>query len=169
MTTTPLAKLGIELTGKGPRDDSESTARRMLPPGNMARRSTAKSRNGAPTGFGLSDEMVVLPVQLVAPLRLKMNGVRSLMVAVLTDAVESFCKTLGARSKQKQKVHEEASTWIFSDDRSGIFSFLNLCEALDLDPAYLRDGLTRWRSTHSRERAAANPGLGPVARLLASA
>jgi hypothetical protein len=135
----------------------------------MARRATDKSSNASPTAFGLSDEMLILPIQLVTPLRLKMNGVRSLMVAVLTDAVESFCKTLGATSKQKQKAHEEASAWIFSDDRSGIFSFLNLCEALDMDPAYLRDGLARWKKAHARHRLTANPGLGQGARLLASA
>jgi hypothetical protein len=113
--------------------------------------------------------MFVLPEQLIAPARLKLNGVRQLMAAVLADGVESFCKTLGAAERRKRALHEETSAWIFSDDRSGLFSFLNLCEALDMDAEAVRAGLVRWKRGHAERRSAANPGLGAIARLLALA
>ncbi|HSD11242.1 MAG TPA: hypothetical protein VLF14_09670 [Candidatus Binatia bacterium] len=113
--------------------------------------------------------MFVLPEQIITPTRLKLNGVRHLMAAVLIDGVESFCKTLGSVDRRKQALHDETSAWIFSDDRSGVFSFLNLCEALDVDPDAVREGLTKWQRDHGRKIAAANPGLGWIARLLALA
>jgi hypothetical protein len=164
-----VAKLGIERSLKEPQRSLADGMMHAAISRGMARRATVKSRKGSAIPLDLSDEMVVLPIQLVTPLRLKMNGVRRLMAAILTDGVESFCKTLGAASKKKQTAAAEASAWIFSDDRSGLFSFLNLCEALDMDPAYVRDGLRRWKDTHSHRRLTANPGLGQIARLLALA
>lgn len=91
------------------------------------------------------------------------------MAAVLTDAVETFCKTVGSSRERSRRAHEDAAAWIGSDERSSLFSFRNLCEALDLDADAVRDGLAAWKKKHEASGVAANPGLGAVARLLASA
>ena len=81
----------------------------------------------------------VLPNQLLRSGQ-PSRGVPSLMLAVLQDGIESF---LGNRSEgeAREKYQREAEDWIFSNDRSSLFGFVNLCDALDLDPEYLRSQL----------------------------
>jgi hypothetical protein len=64
-------------------------------------------------------------------------GPRGLMLAVLKDALH--CWAL----RQDRRVHHrklaiEAERWIRDDDPSSLFSFSNVCGALDLDPATVR-------------------------------
>jgi len=67
------------------------------------------------------------------------------MLAVLQDAVVCFQENLTARCKRKQVMHLEAEEWILNTDRSYLFSFENVCEALGYDASYMRDGLLRWK------------------------
>jgi hypothetical protein len=39
----------------------------------------------------------------------------------------------------------DAEEWIYSDDRSWPFSFENVCDLLQINPAYLRHGLIAWK------------------------
>jgi hypothetical protein len=82
-----------------------------------------------------------------------------LMFAVLTDAIECFQKYVDGKSRRYRKLFNEAQTWIMSGDDRAVFSFEFVCEALRLDPGYLRMGLNRWRadrnspqSSHKRIR-----------------
>ena len=70
------------------------------------------------------------------------------MFAVLTDAVECFQKHLNAKSCASHKLFGEAQAWIASAESSWPFSFECICDALDLDPNYIRAGLRRWRCDH---------------------
>jgi hypothetical protein len=66
---------------------------------------------------------------------------KELMLAILTDAVECLHKHSGSRQPTGMKLFREAKEWIFDEDQKGAFSFLNVCDALDLDPCYIRRGI----------------------------
>jgi hypothetical protein len=82
---------------------------------------------------------------------------RSLMFAVLVDAVECFQKYLFLHDEYSNRLFREAENWILDNDREWLFSFINICDALTIDPHYLRRGLLRWKqnamkSVSRRER-----------------
>lgn len=70
---------------------------------------------------------------------------RLLMLAVLEEAVGTYCKYVGARTRRAARLFREAETWCASDDTRWPYSFVNICHALGIDVAYLRSGLVRWR------------------------
>ena len=72
--------------------------------------------------------------------RSQLDGERRLMLAVLEDAVDMYRKHCGAQGRNRQ-LFLDAEDWIDDDDRTWVFSFLNLCDVLDLDGEYLRRGL----------------------------
>src|SRR5262249_17314849 len=70
------------------------------------------------------------------------NCVEKILAAsILCQAVEDLQKFHCAHHKVGQMLYQEVSHWITSDDRSSPYSFLNLCEALDLAPDRLRGEL----------------------------
>jgi hypothetical protein len=77
--------------------------------------------------------------------RFHLDPERVLMLAVLQDAVVCFQENLTASCKRKQVMHVEAEEWILSENKSYLFSFENVCEALGYDAAYMRAGLLRWK------------------------
>ena len=54
------------------------------------------------------------------------------MAALLDDALR--CVSVDF----PEQLWREAARWIFSDDRAYPFSFLNVCDAVDMDPEWLR-------------------------------
>jgi len=73
---------------------------------------------------------------------------RELMLAVLADAVECYCKYSGARDGIGMRLFQEAQEWLFNDDERRPFSFVNVCAALQLEPGYIRRGISarKWHS-----------------------
>jgi len=92
----------------------------------------------------------MLPTQFFGRLRQKaqQDGEHRLMVAVLEDAVNCFQKQLNARDPKARQLYLDAEEWITSTDQSWFFSFVNVCQTLDLDPDYIRAGLLAWRDEH---------------------
>jgi hypothetical protein len=76
---------------------------------------------------------------------------KKLMFAVLTDAIECFQKYSKGKSRRSQKLFCNAEAWIRCRDSSWPFSFENICEALDINPNYLRLGLMQWRIDHEAQ------------------
>jgi hypothetical protein len=74
---------------------------------------------------------------------------RLLLFAVLADAVECYQKY--ALDPRGHETFAETEAWLNSDDRSSLFAFETLCDALGIEPEYLRRGLREWRE---RRRAA---------------
>jgi hypothetical protein len=71
-----------------------------------------------------------------------------LMAAVLEDAISCLSIKTRPVTARQQKQLEDARQWFAAeDDSEWIFSFKNICEALGIDPAYLRRGLIRWAAT----------------------
>jgi hypothetical protein len=62
----------------------------------------------------------------------------------LEDAVDCFQNNVLAQSLKSRRLFQEAEKWIVEVDDGWLFSFENVCETLDLNPAYVRQGLLRW-------------------------
>jgi hypothetical protein len=91
-----------------------------------------------------SQAFIVVPrpslLAVLEPLHYQ-QGEKRLMLAVLKDAVtciERYHSERGARSLQ---TYRAALRWIFAQDQEWLFSFENICLALDLDPGRLRSAL----------------------------
>jgi hypothetical protein len=84
--------------------------------------------------------------------RFHLDPERVLMLAVLQDAVVCFQENLMATCKRKRVMHVEAEEWILNEDKSYLFSFENVCEALGYDAGYMRAGLLRWKRTALAKR-----------------
>jgi hypothetical protein len=83
--------------------------------------------------------------------------VKSLMFAVLLDAVECFQEYALSRDEYENRLFRETEIWIFEENWEWPFSFVNICQALAIDPQYFRKGLLRWKqnamqSVSRRER-----------------
>jgi hypothetical protein len=90
------------------------------------------------------------------------------MRAVLEDAIDCFQKQSRKSGKRAQRLAREAEEWLFKDDQRWPFSFLNVCNVLDIDPAYIRRGLKQWREKNVAAKTAtpletSASGLIPIA------
>jgi len=78
---------------------------------------------------------------------------KKLMFAVLEDAVTCFQKHFVARDKIGMSLFREAEEWILLQGKGDwLFSFDNICETLDLNPGYVREGLLHWQDHRLSER-----------------
>jgi hypothetical protein len=71
-----------------------------------------------------------------------------LMAAVLEDAISCLAMKARPITARHRKQLEDARQWFVAEDGEWIFSFKNICEALGIDPAYLRRGLIRWAAAN---------------------
>jgi len=71
---------------------------------------------------------------------------KSLLLAVLEDAVHCIEKYRGATDRAGKERFLEAESWIMEPGNGWIFSFDNVCELLGLDPQYIRQGLQNRRA-----------------------
>ncbi len=70
-----------------------------------------------------------------------LSPVQRLMAAVLESAVYDLQRYRHARRIREKRFFREAYEWFTAQDDKGPFSFIVICEALDLDPDYLRAGV----------------------------
>jgi hypothetical protein len=70
---------------------------------------------------------------------------KRLMLAVLQDAVLCYQDNVLAEETKKKALFREAEIWIMEESKDWIFSFENVCEALGLNPRYVRAGLKGWK------------------------
>jgi len=89
---------------------------------------------------------IILPEQFHRPpcKAPQARGELALMRAVLEDAISCFQKQFVEKGHRSQRLAKEAEEWFFSENDDWPFSFENICTTLDIDPAYIRLGLTRW-------------------------
>jgi hypothetical protein len=79
--------------------------------------------------------------------KLHLQAEKRLMLAVLEDAIYCFQKYFKARRRKEQRIFLDTQTWILEPVNGWIFSFDNVCESLNLDAAYVRQGLVTWKQT----------------------
>lgn len=78
---------------------------------------------------------------------------KRLMLAVLEDAIASFQRNFIQARSTSEGDDCEVEGWLDSDDMSWPFSFASICQALDMEPEYLRRGLQTWRSRAEHQGA----------------
>jgi hypothetical protein len=112
-----------------------------------------------PVELGLN---LVMPVQFFADAGATFRtGEKRLMLAVLADAIHILLRDAAAPGRRRQQLFVEAESWLGSEDGTWPFSFVNVCEALGLNPSYVRQRLARCRtarrepSSHAAAGAAA--------------
>jgi hypothetical protein len=105
----------------------------------------------------------VLPAQFFARTRTQ-AGEQRLMAAILEDAVFTYCVPHAARSRGGTRAVREAREWIDSTDRSWLFSFERICDALGLDVQFIRRGVRAWKQ-RSMHRVAVMAELRPYRNL----
>ncbi|MSP40523.1 MAG: hypothetical protein EXR70_18690 [Deltaproteobacteria bacterium] len=89
------------------------------------------------------------------------NPERRLMAAVLEDVVACLSVDVRRCSRRQRRDFNDARNWLNApNDSDWVFSFSNICEALGIDPDYLRAGLNRWQIT-CRDRPGALSGSRP--------
>ena len=79
---------------------------------------------------------------------------KSLLAAILEDAVQEYLKYSRARDPKGESRFREVEEWIRRRDNEWIFSFENVCEFLDLDPEYVRG---RLREAHGKSAEVEKP------------
>jgi hypothetical protein len=86
----------------------------------------------------------------------------ALMYAVLEDAFLCLQKQIEV-TRQCVKRALEAKEWFFSEDSDWLFSFVSVCNALGLEPEFIRKRLKAFGanpvSKHSRERSKGAGGI----------
>lgn len=97
--------------------------------------------------FGLFEPDALLPAQFYAAFRggSAVRGEKRLMLAVLQDALDCYQKYAFAKDGHGRQLFADADEWITCEDRDWYFSFENICETLEINPAYLRRGVQQWR------------------------
>jgi hypothetical protein len=103
----------------------------------------------------LFEPHTVLPEQYFTRLQRgsSWTGEQRLMAAILEDAV-AVCRKLEApKSSKARHVLRETLRWLRSNDRGWTFSFLRICETLDLEPSAIRRGIRILRGEEPLEPA----------------
>jgi hypothetical protein len=70
---------------------------------------------------------------------------RDLMLAILEEALNDYQGCFRARDHKGRKRFADARAWIMNTDSGWIFSFINCCEVLGLQPDCFRQGVLRWK------------------------
>jgi hypothetical protein len=92
--------------------------------------------SGEPRMAAVEGLAPLLPEQLLdAPQR---TPEQRLMAAVLEDAMRELARPAGDWCGARARRRAEIEAWFASDDVAWPFSFVNVCEALDLDVAGFR-------------------------------
>ncbi|HEY7322608.1 MAG TPA: hypothetical protein VIE89_34015 [Candidatus Binatia bacterium] len=77
--------------------------------------------------------------------RQQLEPEKKLMLAVLEDAVACFQKYILPRNSRERTLFKETEDWFRNRNDTYLFSFENICDALRLNPEYVREGLLRWK------------------------
>jgi hypothetical protein len=73
---------------------------------------------------------------------------RRLLLAVLEEAVGTYQRCVAAGDLHLRAILADVDEWFASDASDLLFSFVGICDALGIEPAYVRAGLSRWAARH---------------------
>ena len=79
--------------------------------------------------------------------RFHLEPERTLMLAVLQDAILCFQDNLAATDRRKRRLFLEAQEWIMEENANYFYSFENICDSLGFSPSYLRRRLMSLKET----------------------
>jgi hypothetical protein len=94
----------------------------------------------------------VMPAQFYPARRhaASVEPIMRLMAGILIDAVRCFQRHFAARESNRRQEFREAKSWIFDDMGIGPFSFLDVCDWLEIEPHGLRDWIVRGQEDRHR-------------------
>jgi hypothetical protein len=92
-------------------------------------------------------DQIILPAQFFPGHadHARIEPLRRLAFAVLTDAIHCFQSNFGARKPRAVRLFAEAREWLLGPGGDGPFSFENVCYLVDVDAARLRQVLRHWQ------------------------
>jgi hypothetical protein len=114
------------------------------------------SRTRIDDAFAQSDAPFIIDVPKV------LEPHRKLMLAVLEAAVRDFQTYAGSTTARGRRLFMEADAW-FASRAIDLFAFETICQAIDVDPDVVRDGLRRWRLAQTGYTGASH-AIGDQAR-----
>lgn len=79
---------------------------------------------------------------------------KRLMLAILEDGIHCYFDNLHAGGAKRKRLFDDAEQWILAQNDDWVFSFETVCDALGLNPEYVRQGLLRWREKRASARRA---------------
>ena len=109
-------------------------------------------------GDGLEPDVLAMPEFESIRKRAALDRERSLMYAVLEDALSCYRQYAGSRLPRTRQLHQDAREWVASEDRSSLFAFQTICEALEIDADVIRDRLQAWEARHGSRTLAPSRG-----------
>ena len=77
--------------------------------------------------------------------RTRQDPEKTLMLAVLEDAVACFRNGLHARDHRRRELFKDAEAWIREENADWLFSFEQICDMLGLDARLIRYELLKWK------------------------
>ena len=98
-------------------------------------------------------EVLVEDADLPGFRQFRAQPILALMQAVLMDALVCFHRQCTTEQLSRSRQQNEAEQWLFSNDVHWPFAFLRVCDALGLDPSYLRQKILQWHVSPSRTSA----------------
>jgi len=105
----------------------------------------SSAKQTSPTTAALPNQPppeVILPSQYFDATKADLSPMQRLLLAVLEDGVECAMNLGGSR--RMMRLRREAQHWIFATPVVAPLTFEEVCGALNIDPDYLRAGLSRW-------------------------
>ncbi len=79
--------------------------------------------------------------------RISLERERRLVLAILEEAVRCYQRYAFATNRRGRRLFGEIVEWLDERDAPWIFSFENICHALDIDAEHIREGLARWKKS----------------------
>jgi len=93
----------------------------------------------------------ILPPEILGGVGAMLRPEKRLMFAVLEGAVSDFQKYATALSGRGRRLFFEADAWFESSAADRPLDFETICQALGLEPSFIRAGLHRWCSARRQE------------------
>lgn len=100
---------------------------------------------------GVLNYLLAAQPLILQPRRGERKGEYVLADAVLREAIRKYQKFARYQSRRGVKLFRDVDQWFSADDRDSCFSFINICQILDLEPTYIRTGLKMWRERVSND------------------
>ena len=93
----------------------------------------------------------ILPNEILDAVPARLQPEKRLLLAVLEGAVSDFQKYATVSSVRGRRLFADAETWFRSSASDQPLDFESICQALALDPSFIRVGLNRWCVARRRE------------------
>ncbi len=124
------------------------------------------ARGGAEIYRVLSLDITVQESFRQAYLPSTLNPERELMVKVVEDALETFAdgrfpRPNESRDRRNRRLEEyrESRRWIFDDEEDWVFSFMRVCDWLEINPDRLREACRKYDREEHVEKTKRQRGI----------